>query len=84
MYSFSKSPRPSINVATRRVYCDRYYDLPSSVSMTMMDKKRTPSFGVGPQAAGHRVTKEQREKPAPGTYHVASSFDANKSSGKGH
>ena len=70
MYSFSKSPRKSIEVGMRKVYCDNYYNLPSSVSMTMMDNKRTPSFGIGPQSAAHRVSKETRERPAPGTYNL--------------
>ena len=44
MYSFSKSPRKN---PARKTYCAAYYNLGSSVVATALDRKRTPSFGVG-------------------------------------
>lgn len=83
MYSFSKSPRKSIEVGMRKIYCDKYYDLPSSVSMSMVDHKKTPGFGIGPKASAHRISREFKDRPPPGHYNVRSSFDMNKDSGKG-
>ena len=75
MYSFSKSPRKSIEVGMRKIYCDKYYDLPSSVSMTMVDAKKTPGFGIGPKTSTQRISKEFKERPAPGHYEIKSSFE---------
>lgn len=82
-FSFSKSPRKSIDVAVRAVYCDQYYDLPSSVSMTNMDAKKTPGFGIGDKQSKERIKTYLMDMPPPNQYNLASTFERNRTHNKG-
>ena len=55
MYSFPKSPRKSIDGARRPTYCHAYYDLESSVSMTKLNLKKTPGFGIGQKSSQKEI-----------------------------
>ena len=57
--------------------------MPSSVSMSQSNWKKTPSFGFGTQASQERVKAWQRDMPSPNKYNLVSSFDENKMHYKG-
>ena len=75
MYSFSKSPRKNL---AKRTYCDAYYNLGSSVKATTLDRKRTPSFGIGVRMGKGPAAREAEKKPAPGHYRVRTTFEMDK------
>jgi len=53
---------------------DKYYDLPSSVAMSVYDLKKTPGFGIGMKASQKKMSLEAIFNPGPGTYETKSSF----------
>jgi hypothetical protein len=70
MYSFPRSPRKSIDCAMRESYCDQYYDPISSVSMTKLNAKKTPSFGIGKKFSQKEMRIEDKQMPSPGTHNI--------------
>ena len=84
MYSFPKSPRKSIDCARRTTYCHAYYDLESSVSMTKLNLKKTPGFGIGKKSSQKEISMEHKFSPSPGSHNIASFVDKNQSHGKGY
>ena len=68
---------------SRKTYTDTFYDLPSSVLATDLDRKRTPSFGIGPRNMNSKASKTQNQMPPPGHYRVKSTFEMNRDSNKG-
>ena len=53
---------------------DKYYDLPSSVAMSVYDLKKTPGFGIGLKASQKQMSLEAMFNPGPGTYNASSQF----------
>ena len=51
---------------------DKYYDLPSSVAMSVYDLKKTPGFGIGLKSCQKQMSLEAIFNPGPGTYNASS------------
>ena len=84
MFSFPRSPRKSIDAIRTEIYTHQMYELASSVSMTKLNQKKTPGFGIGSKLSNKDMRLEQRLMPGPGSHNLRSSFEANKSHRKGY